>query len=225
MTINSPPWKLSPSDFHFVFDKCKCCYYLKAKHKIDRPKDFPGIFSKFDSMHKNFSENMHTSEISPEIPPGVFENTLSGKTLISQTIDFGNDVTCYIYGKGDAFIRLDDGTHAVVDFKTTKISADKIDSYKTQLNAYSYALEHNTLGKPGLSPITKLGIICFEPENMTRNNNDERFAINHSVQFFEIEKNEEEFLNYIRQIAECLSGEMPDPNPNCKFCNYRKLQV
>ena len=35
----------------------------------------------------------------------------------------------------------------------------------------------------------------------------------------------EEFLNYIRQIAECLSGEMPDPNPNCKFCNYRKLQV
>ena len=32
------------------------------------------------------------------------------------------------------------------------------------------------------------------------------------------QKNEEEFLNYIRQIAECLSGEMPDPNPNCKFC-------
>ena len=42
------PGKNNGSEFHFVFDKCKCCYYLKAKHKIDRPKDFPGIFSKFD---------------------------------------------------------------------------------------------------------------------------------------------------------------------------------
>ena len=75
------------------------------------------------------------------------------------------------------------------------------------------------------NPYIQLGIICFEPENMTRNNNDERFAINHSVQFFEIEKNEEEFLNYIRGIAECLSGEMPEPNPNCKFCNYRELEI
>ena len=32
------------------------------------------------------------------------------------------------------------------------------------LQAYKYALENNREGKPHLSPITKLGIIVFEPD-------------------------------------------------------------
>ena len=41
----SETFKLSPSDFGFLYDECKKCFYLKVKHNFDRPRfPIPSIF-------------------------------------------------------------------------------------------------------------------------------------------------------------------------------------
>lgn len=38
-------YKLSPSDFAYLYEECKHCYYLKVRRGIERPKGvFPAIF-------------------------------------------------------------------------------------------------------------------------------------------------------------------------------------
>ena len=39
-------YKLSPSDFAYLYEECKHCYYLKIRKGIGRPSmPFPGEFS------------------------------------------------------------------------------------------------------------------------------------------------------------------------------------
>ena len=106
---------------------------------------------------------MRTEDICIDIPKGIFFEGPGSKTLESVDIKCEDGNAGYISGKGDAFLKLDDGSYAVIDFKTTAMSSDKARDYSTQLHAYKYALENNREGKPHLSPITKLGIIVFEP--------------------------------------------------------------
>ena len=53
--INSPlNYKLSPSDFSFLYEGCKRCYHLKVVHNISQPSiPLPSIFSKIASLALN----------------------------------------------------------------------------------------------------------------------------------------------------------------------------
>ena len=44
-------YKLSPSDFAYLYQDCKHCYYLKVKKGLDKPKSImPGVFSAINSL-------------------------------------------------------------------------------------------------------------------------------------------------------------------------------
>ena len=158
------PYKLSPSKFLFGYERCERCFYLDIRKGLTQPGTFPSIFSKYDIIHKNSTTGMRTEDICIDIPKGIFFEGPGSKTLESVDIKCEDGNAGYISGKGDAFLKLDDGSYAVIDFKTTAMSSDKAKDYSTQLHAYKYALENNREGKPHLSPITKLGIIVFEPD-------------------------------------------------------------
>ena len=50
-------FKLSPSDFGFLYDECKRCFYLKVKHNFTRPRGImPSIFIKIDGIMKDYFE-------------------------------------------------------------------------------------------------------------------------------------------------------------------------
>ena len=139
----SSPYKLSHSKFLFGYERCKKCYYLDIRHGLDAPGTFPSIFGKYDIIHKKSTEGLRTEDVSPDMPKGTFIKGPGDKFLESQDIDCGNNIAGYISGKGDAFLKLDDGSYAVIDFKTTAMSPEKTEDYSTQLHAYKYALEHN----------------------------------------------------------------------------------
>ena len=107
----------------------------------------------------------------------------------------------------DAFLKLDDGFYAVIDFKTTGMNAEKAKDYSSQLHAYKYALENNKDNKPHLSPITKLGILIFEPDinQKMKKNNSTSFGIMHKVEWFEIKINEK-FINYVKEVIDLLGS-------------------
>ena len=214
-------WKLSPSDLTFLWDECKRCFYLKIRRDFKRPGlPFPKIFGTIDLLMKDIYLTQSTKKISPDLPEG--KSIMAGRWVRSEPIKVsGHPDTCYIQGIFDTVVRFDDGTYGIVDFKTTKPRSSHVDFYGRQLNAYAYALQHPAPGKPNLSPVTRLGLLCFDPEDM-----DEfpprSLALKGPAEWVEVPLDEEKFLSFIGDVMDVLElPEPPEADSNCKFCAYR----
>ena len=60
-------WKLSPSDFAFLYEESKRCFYLKVARDYQRPRGpFPKIFTIIDGLMKDYFEGKRTSELDGE---------------------------------------------------------------------------------------------------------------------------------------------------------------
>ena len=69
-------------------------------------------------------------------------------------------------GKIDGYIKHKD-SFTIVDFKTTNINEKKIDTYATQLQSYALMMERPKEGSLKLTPIKRLGLFCFDPNEIT----------------------------------------------------------
>lgn len=69
----SQTFRLAPSDFAFLWEECKRCFYLKAHGQLYRPRaPFPSIFGTIDVAMKRHFQGLRTTTILPDMPPGVF---------------------------------------------------------------------------------------------------------------------------------------------------------
>jgi hypothetical protein len=213
-------YKLSPSDLTFAYEGCKRCFYQKVVNNIAQPSiPLPSIFSQIASLLKNHYDGKPTSELHAALPPGIV--SLGEKFVRSAPIKLPNhDSTCYISGRFDIVVSFDDGSHGVIDFKTSTPSNRSAAIYSRQLHAYAYALEHPAPGRLALSPITKLGLLYFYPESVSQQNL-KRLAYEADITWIEIEKDEAGFLKFIDEVMDVL--ELPEPpghSPDCQWCNY-----
>ena len=146
------PIKLSPSDLTFLWDECPRRFYLKYLHGINRPAaPFPSIFGAIDRLMKAHYAGRPTSEITPTLAPGSI--SVSEQWIESLPISMpGHTLSCFLRGKFDALIHFDDGSHGVIDFKTSEPKLSQIPFYSRQLHAYAYALEHPAPGKLNRAP-------------------------------------------------------------------------
>ena len=216
-------YKLSPSQLTFAWDECPRCFYLDVVMGIKRPPmAFPKVFSRIDSLMKHLFAGKTTSAISPDLPPGRV--TLQGKWVNSAPIRFeGIEASCYIKGAFDSLIAFEDGSYAVVDFKTSSPNPAHVGFYGRQLSAYAYALEHP--GEKGLSisPITRLGLLYLDPVDIDHGADHKRITYGGEVTWREIPKNEEGFLEFMRGVLALLSQQEPPPAAEkCGFCAYRE---
>ena len=213
-------YKLSPSDLTFQYEGCKRCFYLKVVKGIAQPSmPLPSIFSKIASLLKNHYDSKPTSELHVDLPPGVV--SLGEKYVKSEVIESPNhQVTCYISGRFDVVVSFDDGTYGVIDYKTSKPSRELANMYSRQLHAYAYALEHPAVNALALSPVTKLGLLYFYPDNVNQQS-VERLNYGAEIVWVEVEKDEEGFLRFIDGVLNLLElPEAPEHSPNCQWCAY-----
>jgi hypothetical protein len=166
--MTDPNWKLSPSDLTFLWDECPRCFYLKVVHKFNRPSTpFPSIFSKIDSLMKDYFTGRSPQEFSPALPPGVI--SFSGLSLHSQPVRLpGHASACHFAGRLDSMLQFADGTYGVVDFKTTSPKPSHVEFYGRQLHAYAYALENPAPGKQQLQPVVRLGLFAMDLDGLER---------------------------------------------------------
>lgn len=214
--------KLSPSDFAFLYQECKRCFYLKVKHNFQRPRTgMPGIFSVIDSKMKDRFMNSRTESATPDLPPGKF--ALSGKWVQSAPIVFDElEVTCYIRGAFDTVIRFDDGSYGVIDFKTSAVKPSSKYIYARQLHAYAYSLEHAAAGKLELAPVTRLGLLVYEPTGFDHDGGGAA-TLGGSITWVEIKRDDAAFLKFLREVMGVLSLSEPPPSSDkCLFCRYRE---
>ena len=215
-------FKLSPSDFGFLYDECKRCFYLKVKHNFGRPRSImPSIFIKIDGIMKDYFEGKSPKDITAALPGGKVEfgdRWIQSKPFLDKKT--GN--RCFIKGKTDTVLGFDDGTYGVVDFKTSHVKEGNVEKYSRQLHAYSLALENAESGKPSLNPISRIGLFVVEPNLFLKNDNNE-YLFKNIVKWQEIPRNDVSFFDFLREVMSLLSQtKVPEASPYCSHCEYIK---
>ncbi len=215
-------YKLSPSDLTYLYDGCKFCFWLKVKLNISQPSmQMPGIFSVIATKQKEFYANKRTEEFCPELPPGVV--IYNEQWVQSKVISFNDRHGCFIRGRFDCVVKFDDNSYGVIDFKTASPSDKKVEMYARQLNAYAYALENpDNNSSLNLAPITKLGLIFFEPISFEQLSLDRQSFVG-SVKWVEVKRDDKQFLEFVKGAMEVLVMERPpEPANDCPWCKYRR---
>jgi hypothetical protein len=214
-------YRLSPSDLTFLWDECKRCFYLKVREKFRRPSaPFPGIFGLIDRLMKDIYLGNSNKKMTNELPEG--QAIMSGRWVNSAPIRLPNhDITCSIRGLFDTVVHFEDGSYGIVDFKTTTVKPEHVDFYSRQLRAYAYALEHPMPGQLHAAPITRLGLLCFDPKKMLENE-EVGLELAGPATWLECPVDEDAFLGFIDEVMTILENpEAPAADPKCTYCTYR----
>lgn len=214
-------FKLSPSDFSFLWEECRRCFYLKVVRGFSRPRmPFPKIFTTIDGHMTACYGGRRTEEICAELPAGTVQ--LGQKWVRSQPIDAGGvKGACYIRGRLDALAAFDDGTYGVIDFKTSSARGTHIPLYSRQLHAYAYAMEHAAAGSLALSPVTRLGLLVFEPSGFVHLPG-QGAQMDGRLEWVEMPRDDGLFLDFLGEVVSVLAQpEPPAPAKGCTWCAYR----
>lgn len=171
---------------------------------------------------KDYFTGKSTRDFAPELPPGVVE--FGEKWVASSPISIPNrNATCLIVGKFDSVIKFDNGGFGVLDFKTSETKDQHVPLYGRQLHSYAWALENPAPGKFGLTPVTRLGLVCVEP-NRISTWPDGDIAYGATASWIECPRDDEAFLHFLCEIVGLLERpEPPEGSADCVWCQYRNV--
>ena len=208
-------YKLSPSDFAYLYEECKHCYYLKIRKGISRPSGiFPAVFGAINTRIQGNMVGKDLRELSNTLPEGIVE---SQEQFIKSVPIVGTNV--YVSGRYDLLVRLKDGSYMIVDLKLSSPNEEKISKYQSQLWTYTYAFEHPTEG--ALKQITRAGLLMFYPDAVSFANN--AASLTFPPTWLEVPIDRPAFADFIAGVSGLLEGPTPPENPNCNWCKYRHL--
>ncbi len=210
----SKPYLFSPSEFAFGYSGCKRCYYdLKVNH-IRVNFGFPTIFSKIDSIQKQFYHNKSSKFLnSNKIPEGIIKTDYA-KLHKSEILFDNKDRAFQLRGKIDAYIDHRD-FFSIIDFKVTTINEKKSLRYMTQLNSYAIMFEKPDKNYLKLNPVKNLGIFCFEPDNLKI---EKTPKLEMYTKYFEIKRNDNLYFKFITDVIDLLESDIPSFNDDCSIC-------
>lgn len=217
-----PDYKLSPSDLTYLYEGCKHCFVLKVKHGISQPSiGLPAVFSTIANLQKEYYSGMRTEDFCPSLPPGTVR--YGEQWVCSEKIPIeGSNSACYIKGRFDIVVEHDDASFSVLDFKTARPTDEKSELYGRQLHAYALALEKPAPGELKLAPVSRLGLLYFSPTRCEHTAIGSQ-RIEGSMDWVEITRNDNSFLEFLTGVVNILDGPLPQPEPgNCDWCAYRE---
>ncbi|MBI2103690.1 PD-(D/E)XK nuclease family protein [Candidatus Woesebacteria bacterium] len=208
-------FKLSPSDFAYLYEECKLCYYLKVKHGIYQPSmPMPGVFSALNTRLQGRLVGKNLKTLSKSLPEAVVvtqEGWVESKAVTNTQV--------YIKGKYDLLAERADGSHLLVDLKISQPHEDKIEKYKMQLAAYKYALENPKYGKS--MKVSLHGLIIFYPSKVEFKG--DTAMVEFPPQWLEIPQAQKQFLDFAKKVEQLLDGPEPPESKSCKWCQYRHV--
>jgi len=156
---------------------------------------------------------MNLKDVNSELPSGVIDV----KEGFLRSAPIPPAKKSFISGRFDITSKLTDGSLAVIDFKITDPTEEKIQKYASQLHAYKFALENPAYGEA--KKVSKMGVIAINPEEITFPG--EKVIFHATPKWFEINQDMDSFYNFVSEVADLLEGPMPPENPECAWCKYR----
>jgi len=207
--------KLSPSDFAFLYEECKLCYWLKVKKGIYQPSmPMPGVFSAINTRLQGNLIGKDLRYLSAKLPEG---KVITQEGWVQSKVIPGTNL--YIKGKYDLLVDLSDGSQMLVDLKISQPHEDKIDKYQTQLTAYKFALENPVYGKS--AKITRMGLLVFYPDEVSIT--EDSVHLHFPPKWLEVPIDDSGFLAFTKEVDKLLAGPAPSEGKECKWCKYRHL--
>ena len=236
--------KLSPSSLTFLYDECPACFW---HHYNGRPRPataFPKVFGALDNAQKEFFVGRSVKDIKKSLPAGVIQR---GKRVKSEPIALpGTSYRVQFGGETDTIFKFSRAGYGVCDFKTSTPGDEAAALYGRQLHAYAIALEQPAGEALRLAPVSKLGLICFPPDDMVElasekpsrsrrtaakpargrraGNTPQRYAYRTSAVWVEVERNDEAFLHFVASAVNLITRRtMPRSAPNCGWCRWTRM--
>lgn len=207
-------YKLSPSDFKYLWTDCKFCYYQKVRMGISPHSGaFPAIFGRMNNLLQTSIMGKSLSDIHPDLPSGIVE--VQEGFLRSVPIPGSPD--CFISGRFDILTKLSDGTYSVIDFKITDPDEEQMKKFASQLHGYKFALENPEEGEA--VKVSKMGLISVSPDAIDYK--DGQFVFTTSPKWHPVEEDMEGFFGLISEISDVLNGPIPASSETCTLCIYR----
>jgi CRISPR/Cas system-associated exonuclease Cas4 (RecB family) len=206
-------FRLSPSDFKYLWGECPRCFYHKIHYGKRRPSiELPNVFKTMSSLLQVNVQNRNLQEFIPDAPSGIF--ILKEGYLKSKALPSGKS---YINGRFDLLVKFDDGSFGVIDVKMTESKDEDLKKFDRQLHAYKYALENPENGESLF--ISKLGLLVISPADIKPHKG---FVYYKAKPIFkEIPINMDNFFSFINEVENLLEGPEPPPSKNCKWCQYK----
>lgn len=216
-------YTLSPSSLTFLWDECKRCFWLQMREGIYRPRiPMPSVFNKHHDVLQRYFDKQPTSLTESALPPGRFHAYEYG--VRSSRIELsGVDDCCKIKGRIDHLIAFEDGTFGVVDYKTSVIRETHVAKYARQLHAYAWALERPAGGAELGCTISRLGLLCLEPNALCSCSAEHGATMHLNVEWIDIPRDDAGFREFLREVVRLLGrDEAPEPAPDCSYCAYHR---
>jgi len=221
--LSSRCFKLSPSDFAFLYEECPRCYFLKVKYGISRPRT--PMATIYKQAEGAIVARLRTEELSGVVNDAPRGHLRFGERWVrSRVISFPDlRSTCFISGKFDLLADLESGGYAVPDIKMSKVKDPYLAKYSRQLHSYAYALEHARPGSISLTPIRRLGLIVFEPDAFASGRAGNGF-LRGAVDWIEIQRDDAAFVRFLSAVVSMLEAPVPpEASPDCNWCGYRGI--
>ncbi len=172
----------------------------------------PGVFSAINSRLQGNLVGKNLKSLSKNLPDG---EVVSQEGWVESVGIPGTNV--FIKGKYDLLVKNTDDTYTLVDLKISQPGDDKIEKYKTQLNAYRYAMENPKSGFP--ITLSKLALLIFYPDQVGFESETASLSFPHT--WLEVPSDEAHFVDFIKGVDELLTGPEPVSGEICKWCIYR----
>lgn len=213
-----------------LFIKCPKCFYLDRRLGIGQPPGYPfSLNSAVDKLLKK-EFDMHRAEGTPhplmkayglKAVPFVHERMDEWRDSLRRGVTYHDkDTNLLITGGVDDVWVNPDGELIIVDYKATSkdeevtLDAEWQIGYKRQMEVYQWLFRKNGF------KVSDTGYFVYCNGNSDKEAFDSKLEFD--IKILPYTGDDSWIDSKISEIKKCLDGRMPDPNPDCDFCNYRK---
>jgi hypothetical protein len=212
------PWVVAATDLTFLWDDCPRCFYRKVVLGEPRPRaPFPAVFGRIDRAMKDRFSGERAEVLAHEAPAGLIGSRDRWVRSAALAVP-GCARPVVLRGRLDAVVVRDDGTDAVMDFKTALPRDGHIPLYERQLHAYAWAVEQPSSGPP--SHVSALGLLCFYPGRFEAD--DAGAALIGELAWIDLPRDDRTFAAFLTEVLSVLDApELPPARLGCAWCAMR----
>jgi hypothetical protein len=182
----------------------------------------PGALAPIEARLKACCEGRRSESLAPGMPAGAFE--IAERWVESRPLDVHlPDAVrqCVVRGTLDTLVRLDDGGWAIVELRVAARPPEPLALAARRLLVHAWALENPAPGSFGLGPVTRLGLLVFEPEKFAWEAGG-LGALRGGLSWVEIPRDDAALFGFLAEVLTVLDRpEPPGGAPLCEWCVYR----
>ena len=203
--------RISPTSLNLL-EECSRCFWLKVMKGVDKPSMPPAsIIMKIDSILKKYFDKYRELNVLPPIIAGQANGKLPKE--MPHTLYYQENETLMVVGKPDDYFELADGSIVPFDHKTRSSPPVSTHSaHQLQMDVYSYLLEKN-----GYKTTEIAYLAYYYPSDC-----DVHDGLSMDCKVVEVKTSIERAKTLIKKAIQVIEGEAPEPNKECKYCNWAK---